>query len=54
MLMSNKHIEARANLNGAEIFYQIDGAGEPLLLLHATAVMDLSSLKPRLSFRTTP
>jgi len=32
--MPNDRIEASANVNGAEIYYEIDGAGEPLLLLH--------------------
>ena len=32
--MSNERIEATINLNGAELCYEIEGAGEPLLLLH--------------------
>jgi pimeloyl-ACP methyl ester carboxylesterase len=32
--MSNERIEATAKVNGAELLYEIDGAGEPLLLLH--------------------
>ncbi len=32
--MANQHIEATVNVNSAELFYEVDGAGEPLLLLH--------------------
>ena len=32
--MANDRIDATANVNGAELHYEIDGAGEPLLLLH--------------------
>jgi pimeloyl-ACP methyl ester carboxylesterase len=34
LLMPNERIEANANVNGAEIYDEMDGAGEPLLLLH--------------------
>jgi pimeloyl-ACP methyl ester carboxylesterase len=32
--MSNERIEATTKVNGAELLYEIDGAGESLLLLH--------------------
>jgi pimeloyl-ACP methyl ester carboxylesterase len=32
--VGNQRIEATARVNGAELFYEIEGAGEPLLLLH--------------------
>lgn len=32
--MTTENIGATANVNGAEIYYEIDGVGEPLLLLH--------------------
>jgi pimeloyl-ACP methyl ester carboxylesterase len=32
--MPDERIEATAKVNGAELHYEIDGAGEPLLLLH--------------------
>ena len=32
--MVNERIEATVKLNGAEVHYEIEGAGEPLLLLH--------------------
>jgi hypothetical protein len=38
--MSNERIEATAKVNGAELFYEIDGAGEPLQLLHGGTASD--------------
>src|SRR5271169_2248113 len=32
--MTTEHIEAMVIVNGAELYYEIEGAGEPLLLLH--------------------
>lgn len=32
--MANRRIEATVNVNSAELFYEVDGTGEPLLLLH--------------------
>ena len=33
-LMANERIAGTVKVNGAELYYEIDGAGEPLLLLH--------------------
>ena len=32
--MTTEHIEAMVIVNGAELYYEIEGVGEPLLLLH--------------------
>jgi len=32
--MTTEHIEATASVNGVQLYYEIEGAGEPLLLLH--------------------
>lgn len=36
----NKDIMKRANIYGADIGYAVQGAGEPLLLIHGTTIAD--------------